>query len=202
MPFPPPKALPIMPVRVTAAFARRDSLKAPMRAAARKSNGMSGFGDDPERQLLSKGGCYRPFVHLPTFDNSAPASWSLRNPDVTPESRSLEHFTTSSGLLNISIKPTLSRTAKCRLMNCMSGSGIQCQPQEIVTWSSFAFEMYQDVSTTIPVDRARRLLTLHHRLEAVQHDARLGRHRYAGLGVGSIRARPGPCPSPAAPAVG
>ena len=110
---------------------------------------MAEFGDGADCPLLSKGGCYRPFIHLPTFDNFTSASWSLGNPDVTPESRSLEHFTTSSGLLNITIKQTLSRTGKCSLMNCMRGSGIRRQPQAAVTWSSFAFEMDQDDITTI-----------------------------------------------------
>ena len=36
----------------------------------------------------------------------------------------------------------------------------------------------------VSVDRARRLLALHHRLEAVQHDAGRGRHRHPGHGAG------------------
>ena len=35
----------------------------------------------------------------------------------------------------------------------------------------------------VPVDRARRLLALHHRLEAVHHHAGRGRHRHAGPGA-------------------
>ncbi len=44
----------------------------------------------------------------------------------------------------------------------------------------------------VPVDSARRLLALHHRLEALRHHAGRGRHRYAGHGVGCVRMRSGP----------
>ncbi len=54
----------------------------------------------------------------------------------------------------------------------------------------------------VSVDRAGRLLALHHRLEAVQHDAGRGRDRHAGHGAGSIRLRSGPRASQATPAVG
>ena len=35
--------------------------------------------------------------------------------------------------------------------------------------------------------RTRRLLALHHRVEAVQHDVGPGRHRHAGHGARSVR---------------
>ena len=40
--------------------------------------------------------------------------------------------------------------------------------------------------TRVPVDRARRLLPLHHQLEAVFHHARPGRHRHAGHGARGV----------------
>ena len=54
----------------------------------------------------------------------------------------------------------------------------------------------------VPVDHPRRLLALHHRLEAVHDDEGGGRHRHAGTGAGGLRLRPGACPPQAAPAVG
>jgi len=46
-------------------------------------------------------------------------------------------------------------------------------------------------SSSLSAGRARRLLALYHRLEAVQHDAGRGRHRHAGPGAGRLGLRPG-----------
>ena len=43
----------------------------------------------------------------------------------------------------------------------------------------------------LPVDRPRRLLALHHRLEAVPNHEGRGCHRHAGLGAEGLGARPG-----------
>ena len=53
----------------------------------------------------------------------------------------------------------------------------------------------------LPVDRPRRLLPLHHRLEAVRHHESRGRHRHAPIGARCFRARQSQGPASAKAAV-
>jgi len=64
------------------------------------------------------------------------------------------------------------------------------------------FYLLQDhrLGLDVPVHGARRLLALHHRLEAVQHHAGPGRYRHTGHGPHSLRLRSGPCASQTPPA--
>src|SRR6185437_9623809 len=50
----------------------------------------------------------------------------------------------------------------------------------------------------LPIHRARRLLPLHRRLEAVHHDEGRGCHRHARTGTAELGAAPGRDPAPAA----
>ena len=54
------------------------------------------------------------------------------------------------------------------------------------------FYLLQDhrLGLDVPVDRARRLLVLHHRLQAVQHDAAGRLHRHARPGARGFGLRP------------
>ena len=62
------------------------------------------------------------------------------------------------------------------------------RPNEM--WQTdFTYSQDHRLGLGLSVDRARRLLPLHHRLEAVHDHARRGRHRHAGTGAHGLRLR-------------
>ena len=91
-----------------------------------------------------------------------------------------------------------------RLHRHQGGRGVQGQDHGAQPALADRLHLSQDhrLGLVLSVDRARRLLPLHRRLEAVHDDEGRGRHRHARSGAGGFRPRPGHGRSPAAAVVG